>query len=349
MNQSKPFFSVIVPVYNGGRFIENIVANIRRQMLPASDWELLLVDDVSTDDTRDVIRTVIEANDDVNIRLLCHDVNKRQGGGRNTGIRAANGRYVVYLDQDDSLNDGALSRIRTALEEQPEPLDMLMISHVYHREDGTVVDGEHEKNHGRTVSGLQFLKDCQIGWPPWLYVYRRDFLLDNNLFFVEHLMLEDVDFVMRAISKAERICYRPIVGVHYEIHDYSQTNSHKASAERLRHFFWRSEEIGKVADELAAVDSAAADIVRNHSNYSYRASCRGLGHIRGFREKLNLVNEYVRGRFTAADGYLLSFASAHPYMFTCIVHAAGPAGRVAMYLREVANKIKRKVLAHRLK
>lgn len=91
--------SIIVPVYNAENFIEETMDCVRAQTYP--DWELLLVEDCSSDNTVTLIRQYMEKAQDPRIRLLRQPSNMGAARARNRGVKEANGRYIAYLDADD--------------------------------------------------------------------------------------------------------------------------------------------------------------------------------------------------------------------------------------------------------
>ncbi len=91
--------SVIVPVYNAARFIEETMDSVAAQTY--SRWELLLVEDGSSDKTVEVIEDYIRKNDEQRIRLICLPENQGAARARNRGLHEASGRYIAYLDADD--------------------------------------------------------------------------------------------------------------------------------------------------------------------------------------------------------------------------------------------------------
>ncbi len=92
-----PHISVITPVYNGMKTLERAVRSVLAQTF--RNWELLLVDDCSTDDSRKIARAL--AAEDRRIRLIEKEENTGIGATRNVGLRAARGRLITYLDRDD--------------------------------------------------------------------------------------------------------------------------------------------------------------------------------------------------------------------------------------------------------
>lgn len=103
-------FSIIVPVYNSVRYLKDCVRSVTTQ--PFLDWELLLVDDGSTDGCEILVDEL--AAQDGRIRAF-HQANAGQFFARQTGIRAAQGEYLLFLDSDDRFAEGALSAVDTLL------------------------------------------------------------------------------------------------------------------------------------------------------------------------------------------------------------------------------------------
>ena len=96
--------SIIVPVYNAERFLAETISQIQAQTYP--NWELLLVDDCSTDASRELIRR--ESEKDGRIRLIAQCENGGAARARNCGITAAAGQYICFLDADDIWMPGKL-------------------------------------------------------------------------------------------------------------------------------------------------------------------------------------------------------------------------------------------------
>lgn len=105
--------SIVVPVYNAEKYIATTIEMVQRQTY--TDWELILVDDCSKDHSVDVMKSCIGANSD-KIRLIQKEVNEGAAMARNTGIDAARGRYIAFLDADDIWYPGKLEKELAFLE-----------------------------------------------------------------------------------------------------------------------------------------------------------------------------------------------------------------------------------------
>ncbi|CAN5719977.1 glycosyltransferase [soil metagenome] len=91
-----PFFSVVIPTYNRGAFIEATLQSVLSQTYP--HYEVIVVDNCSTDNTKELLQPFIHAG---RIRFIEHDQNYERARSRNTGMKAARGDFVTLLDSDD--------------------------------------------------------------------------------------------------------------------------------------------------------------------------------------------------------------------------------------------------------
>lgn len=102
MNQADKV-SIIVPMHNASKYIEETVSGVTNQTY--TNWELVLVDDCSTDNTREVVRELIQEMEDnvpgEKIKLICLEENVGAANTRNVGLEKTTGRFVSYLDADD--------------------------------------------------------------------------------------------------------------------------------------------------------------------------------------------------------------------------------------------------------
>ena len=102
-----PAISVIVPVYQGEALLPGCVESVQRQTF--TDWELLLIDDGSTDNSRTLCENY--AAGDARIRALVQPRNLGVSAARNRGLQEARGEYVAFLDADDRYVPGTLSTL----------------------------------------------------------------------------------------------------------------------------------------------------------------------------------------------------------------------------------------------
>lgn len=119
-----PFFSVIVPSYNRAHFIGKAINSLIGQ--PFADWEMLIVDDGSVDDTEAVVRSFTDRR----IKYI-RQANAERSVARNNGIDHASGKYLFFLDSDDFLEPGALDFLYKAIAINGFPVALFGIGALY--------------------------------------------------------------------------------------------------------------------------------------------------------------------------------------------------------------------------
>lgn len=111
---SKPLVSVVIPTYNRAGFIMQAINTVRQQTY--ANWELIVVDDCSTDNTREVVGSL----GDERIQYVRHEQNQGGSAARNTGIKHASGKYIAPLDSDDEWSANKLEKQVEVAESSPE-------------------------------------------------------------------------------------------------------------------------------------------------------------------------------------------------------------------------------------
>lgn len=144
-----------MPAFNVGKYISNTIASVLEQKY--ENWELIIVDDCSTDNTRDVIKRFAKKDD--RIVFIFSNENSGAGISRNMGIEIANGRFLAFLDADDMWLTNKLSRQVEFMLENNSP-----ISHTSYN----YVDGKGCKVSGGVIVSpivglLGNLKNTEIG------------------------------------------------------------------------------------------------------------------------------------------------------------------------------------------
>lgn len=312
--------SIIIPCYNCKGKIEKCLDSIYSQGLPEAEFEVICVDDCSPDSSSVLaIRNYIDSCPQKNLKILESRVNRRQGGARNAGIDIACGKFILFIDQDDYFHSGSLLSVMNILCSFDG--DMVMFDHSVEK-DGRVKPNQYAHNDSISYRGTDFLVKNESTWMPWGYAYRREFLNDNSLRFVEHVQFEDVDFVFKCIAKSSKIFFSPLVTIYYSIHKDSQSNIGCDSVQKLDFMFQLSERVGVVASEIDEID--ARNVVRWHSLLAYRTPTYRLIYLGSLREKYTLIKKYCRGKFTRSDGFYLMFISYFPFLYTLILHLASP-------------------------
>ncbi|HLP80889.1 MAG TPA: glycosyltransferase [Nitrosomonas sp.] len=181
---NRPAVTIILPTYNGSRYLEKAVASCRFQTF--RDWELIIVDDASTDATPEIISRLLQ--EDGRIRTVRHEINRKLPAALNTGFSLAQGRYLTWTS-DDNLYRPAALQVMVDFLERNSGVDIVYT-------DYEVIDSSGAVRQIRTVSDRASLVSGNFVGPSFLYRKHVHELLegyDESLF-----LAEDYDFWLRA-------------------------------------------------------------------------------------------------------------------------------------------------------
>lgn len=133
INQATPLFSIVIPTYNRATFIGATLRSVQEQQF--EDWEVLVVDDGSTDNTAAVVSQYTGSR----IQYL-PKVNGERGAARNYGLARAKGEYVIFLDSDDRLLPNHLATLHSKIQELQQP-NFIATKYNFDR-DGVIADSD---------------------------------------------------------------------------------------------------------------------------------------------------------------------------------------------------------------
>lgn len=193
--------SVIVPVYNVSEYIERCWDSIRNQTY--KNIEVLFVDDGGTDDSVAKLEGYLAAEDTVEARILHHARNRGLSAARNTGLEAATGEYVYFLDSDDDITPDCIESLVAPLSKNN--YDLVVGDYTLVGEGGrsplNLDEGAVETNE----EVMRTYSDGEWYVMAWNKLCRKEFLIDNDLFFKEGLIHEDVLWTFKVACKAENL------------------------------------------------------------------------------------------------------------------------------------------------
>ncbi|MDC0834855.1 glycosyltransferase [Geitlerinema sp. CS-897] len=185
---SRPTVSIIVPSYNRAYIIDRAIDSVLAQTV--ADWELIVVDDGSKDNTQQVV----EQFGDSRIRYLRHDPNRGVCAARNTGIEAASGTYVAFLDSDDRWRPEKLEKQLRVFANSPPKVGIVYTWLGFTDAQGNLKRVRNPRDRGNLRENLLFSN--LIGTPSTVMV-KRD-CLDRGVWFDRQLRCgEDWDFYLQ--------------------------------------------------------------------------------------------------------------------------------------------------------
>ena len=215
----EPFISIIIPAYNVTAYISDCLESVLSQDVDYNSYEIIVVDDCSPYEEQKIIDSYIKRHK--NVRYIRHEINKRQGGARNTGIRAANGKYVMFLDADDFLvYRNTLSVLLEAINKY-EPLVLRSEWYEIYSSDDCFESSRMplmEKEPRHSIKNFTSWRLGNMSCSVCSTLYSRVFLLNNKLFFRENVLYEDTDWTQKVMFYAKSIDF-----LDFAFYGYRQT------------------------------------------------------------------------------------------------------------------------------
>lgn len=202
----KPYFSIIVPVYNAEKFLASTIENILSQSF--SDFELILVNDCSPDNSASICEAYAEK--DKRIKVIHNDTNRGPGGSRNVGLANANGEYIMYMDSDDTVSDNMLETLFN--ESGTADIITFGINVLHTNEKGNVISKEvlasdffYADTREKIGKAFYILSTAKIFQYACNKVYRRDFLKSSDVHYEDMRLGEDFFYNIQLFEKASTI------------------------------------------------------------------------------------------------------------------------------------------------
>ena len=237
----------IIPVYNTEQYVLRCLQSIVGQHLWPDDYEVLAVDDGSTDGSRAIIEAF--SRDYAQVKLLTQD-NAGVSAARNLALDHARGRYIMFVDSDDCLADDVMHKLlQRALDED---LDVLSFNYSCEDSSGNELPHTRQDNYATTgaATGYDFLKAHSMTPYVWRFLIRREYLQREGWRFDTSLIAcEDGALISRFLLNAERMAHDDTVVYRYV--NRSDSAMHNPDPEHLRR------RVFSQVDAAALIDTAA--------------------------------------------------------------------------------------------
>lgn len=212
--------SIVLPTYNGARYLRESVDSILHQTMP--DWELIIVDDCSTDETPEIAEEY--AGMDSRIRVLHNEANQRVPRSLNRGFQVARGEYLTWTSDDNRFLPTALEKMQDYLDQH---LDVYLVcARVY------VIGSDGKKNFSRVFPHAElppfdastFAYDDTLGA---CFLYRREVMEAVGGYDPSAYYVEDYEYWLRVYERFPHIGSIPEFLYEYRIHEGSLTSTQK--------------------------------------------------------------------------------------------------------------------------
>lgn len=195
----------IIPLFNTEAFVLRCLQSVVNQGLRDYEYEVIVVDDGSTDGSRGIVEDFCREHP--NVHLLCQD-NAGVSAARNLALDQARGRYVQFVDSDDSLDAYMMAPLlKRAVDSD---LDVLVFNYYSVDVNGKVLPLSRDDNHPSTgiLSGVDYLDSHTMTPYVWRFLVRRDYLNQGNWRFDTSLIVcEDGALIAQFLLNAPRVAH----------------------------------------------------------------------------------------------------------------------------------------------
>ena len=238
--------SIIIPVYNAEKEIERCIKSILNQTY--KNIEVIIINDGSTDSSLEIIKKCIK--EDSRVKLFDTE-NKGVSAARNLGIKEASGEYFCFVDADDYVDEALIEKLITYTENDYDIVKYKAVSVDKNGKKIEDFDGNtFEEKNGADAFNSLYANDVMLQ-VPWLYLYKKQFIVENDFSYPEGRVHEDFARTILMILKAKKMCSTNICGYYYVQTDKSITRgndderSFQKSMDIIYHYDYIINEIEK--------------------------------------------------------------------------------------------------------
>lgn len=212
MNEDgRPSISVVVPVYNTGKYLAQCIESIISSSF--ENMEIVLIDDGSTDESANVCDSYAEK--DHRIRVI-HKDNQGLVHARITGVMAARAEYITFVDSDDWIDSTMIEKLYDSIEEGID----IVVSGIRRNKEGKDVLTFMPGDRKVMVKGegiLELFKEQKYDWSGCAKLYKKNVLSWMDNWWTDSSYGEDTELNWRAFLLTEKVCYIPVYGYHYRM------------------------------------------------------------------------------------------------------------------------------------
>ncbi len=257
-----PAVTVVMPVHNAGHYLDTAIDSVLAQTF--TDFELICFNDASTDNSLEILKR--RTASDSRIRVIDSKTNVRQGAGRNAGIRAARGSFIIFLDSDDSLSSDAIA---LCMERAARGADLVTFCYSEWwpakniQNPINLLGSDAENLSGDDLRMRYLLRTSSI----CCSMYSKKLFTENNLWFPEGVHYED-----NAIALALQLSAASPAYIHRFLYLYRQDNQSVTRSTNPPRFF----------DRIQSAVTLLSHLKR-------------LGHYSRFKDEIDyvIINQYL--------------------------------------------------------
>jgi glycosyltransferase involved in cell wall biosynthesis len=213
--------SIIVPTHNSAKYIERTLGSVLKQTIDLKNVEVVMVDDFSTDSTKEIIDNYADNYDNF-VAVHLTENSGFPGKPRNIGMEMSRGEYIMFMDHDDLYTEDICEVLYSKI--VTEDADVVSCRYMELHDDEKLIKSRDVFEDDVTEINVKNIDEENRLFltPPsiWTKIFKKSFIMENNILFPEDTLAEDVTFMTQVYLKASRIIYlNNYFGYHYSIRD----------------------------------------------------------------------------------------------------------------------------------
>ena len=208
--------SIIIPVYNSEKYINRCIDSVLKQTM-INDIEILLINDGSKDNSLNILNEYKEIYPDV-IKVI-NQQNIGVSRTRNNGIKLSNGKYIMFIDNDDWIEEDYVEKYYNEIK----------------RKDNDCIIGGYKRVDDNKIIFTKNIKneiDIYAQLAPWAKIYKRDFLIKNNIEFFQNPTGEDVYFSLLIYNSTKKLSCLDYNGYNWYYNNESVSNTKQKKVDK---------------------------------------------------------------------------------------------------------------------
>ena len=239
--------SIIMPICNVEKYLKNALQSIERQSIGLENLEVIMVNDGSADGCKEIMDSYAEKHSNFHAIHL-PEPSGAAGRPRNVGMQVASGDYIMFLDPDDYYEDTACETLYNLITQYSADMgrgNFLAWSKMSSREHSNVKYFSSSITYVDKID--EFKSFYRLTPAVWASIFKRSFILENNLMFPEKIAGQDMVFVVNALLLAHGIFFTKTIVANYTVRD----NEEKSVSNNLKlEYFQSMSEAQKLTHEL---------------------------------------------------------------------------------------------------
>jgi glycosyltransferase involved in cell wall biosynthesis len=274
--------SIIFPFYNVESFIEESLNSILTQEFDKTHYEVILVNDGSTDKSREIVLKILSKSS-IKYKLI-ETINKGLPSARNLGIKASNGDYLCWIDSDDIISSNHLTNLYSLAINNHS--DVCFCDFEVVRPKNRIGNVHTTKNNNlfsnKELLNLMSLRKIKVHCSTLLI--KKDFLLSNDLLFNPLFLYgEDVEFLVRLFSKSKSIGY-----INSKTYKYLVRENSLMTKQKVDKVLFFIKGLKELLDKLELI---YPENYQSYRNFFVRTA---LGSINSYTKQVKEYNDYIQ-------------------------------------------------------